>query len=159
MDWYGNGEIGHPLKLDPNRDFGHVHRVDSKSFALNKPGLKCANLAEEKSPMQLHSYVRAYLCSVSYAALFLFAVHNPGTLIIPFMHLAAYLCMLMLLLLFLPYHDKIRESFIRIIYAYATLLSCWLPAIQSDGLPRELPEPLSESFRTTLFQRPPPRFA
>ena len=146
-------------QLGPNRECSHVYEIGGKFFARNTSGVMCANLAEEKSPMQLHPYIRAYLCSVSYAALFLFALHNPGTLIIPFIHLAAYLCMLMLLLLFLPYHDKIRESLIRILYACANLLSCWLPAIQSDWLPRELPKPLSESFRTTLFQRPPPRFA
>jgi hypothetical protein len=119
----------------------------------------CARLLAGTSLMQLHPYIRAYLSSVSYAALFLFALHNPGTLIIPFIHLAAYLCMLMLLLLFLPYHEKLRESFIRILYACANLLSCWLPAIQSLWLPVELPKPVNVSFRTTLFQRPPPRFA
>lgn len=118
-----------------------------------------ATLLAEKSLMQLHPYIRAYLCSVSYAALFLFALHNPGTLIIPFIHLAAYLCMLVLLLLFLPYHDKIRESFIQILDACAKLLSSWLPSTQPVWLPVDLPEPLNEFFRTTLFQRPPPRFA
>lgn len=109
--------------------------------------------------MPMHPYIRAYLCSVGYAALFLFSLHGPKFLVTSLLQLIACIGLIVLLLMVVVYHDEIRKIVIRIFEACALLLSCLLPVIRTFRLPAELPRPINESFRTTLFQRPPPRCA
>jgi hypothetical protein len=110
--------------------------------------------------MPLRPLIRAYLCSVVYAAALIFIpVQGPRLLGSALLQLAICASLLALLLLFLSYRSEIRELVLGIFRACATLLLCLLPVLEPGWLPAIRPLLAADPFRAVLFQRPPPRFA
>jgi hypothetical protein len=108
-------------------------------------------------PMELRPQIRAYLCSAIYAALIIVHLHGPRLLVTALLQLAICVSLLVLLLLLFSYRNEIRDLVFDAFRACANLL--WCPALQPDWLPPTSPVFPSGSFRSILFQRPPPRIA
>jgi hypothetical protein len=80
-------------------------------------------------------------------------------LVTALLQLAICVSLLVLLLLLFSYRNEIRDLVFDAFRACANLLWCLLPALQPDWLPPTSPVFQSDSFRSILFQRPPPRIA
>lgn len=109
--------------------------------------------------MALRLLNRVYLCTAMYAALIFVPVHGPRLLITALLQFAISACLITLMILLVSNRNEIREFLLRAFRACANLLLCLLPASPPDWFPPASPALPSDSFRSILFQRPPPSLA
>jgi hypothetical protein len=109
--------------------------------------------------MALRPQIRAYLCSAIYAALIIGHLCGPRLVITALFQLALYVSLLALVILLISYRREIGDAILEACRACAALLLCLIATPASDWLPPAYFPIPSDSFRSALFQRPPPRFA